>query len=215
MNKNELLTDTFKWLFIGLLVCFGISYLTCMNDNIYYMVYGGLGRNTYILYIGLEIALCLVLSIAINKLSPLVAKLLYLAYTALTGITLSSIFLIYTGSSIVFVFLATAIIFGIFAIIGKTTKMDLSKWGVFLLVALIAIIILELINLFVMNNTLDMILCIVVILVFAAYTAYDVNRLVNGYNQFNNQGIYFALQLFLDFINIFIKLLRLLGKRND
>ena len=194
MNKNELLTDTFKWLFIGLLVCFGISYLTCMNDNIYYMVYGGLGRNTYILYI---------------------AKLLYLAYTALTGITLSSIFLIYTGSSIVFVFLATAIIFGIFAIIGKTTKMDLSKWGVFLLVALIAIIILELINLFVMNNTLDMILCIVVILVFAAYTAYDVNRLVNGYNQFNNQGIYFALQLFLDFINIFIKLLRLLGKRND
>ena len=213
--KNNVIADTFKWLFVGLLVCFGISYCTNMNEDVMALVFGAFNGKAIFVYLVLELVLCIVLSLCITKVSPLVATILYLVYTALTGLSLSGIFLVYTSSSIAMVFLATAVIFGIFAFIGKTTKMDLSKWGTYLLIALLAIVVLEIINIFVMNNTLDIILCVVVIILFAAYTAYDINRLVHTDNEFPNKGIFFAFQLFLDFINIFIKLLRLFGKRND
>lgn len=213
--KNKVIADTFKWLFIGLLVCFGISYFTSTSEQTMLLVYGAFGGRAIYVYLILELVLCIVLSLCITKVSPLVATILYLVYTALTGLTLSGIFLVYTSSSIAMVFLATAVIFGIFAFIGKTTNMDLSKWGVYLFIALLAIIVLEIINIFIMNNTLDIILCIVVIILFAAYTAYDINRLIHTDNEFPNKGIFFAFQLFLDFINIFIKLLRLFGKRNN
>ena len=213
--KNNIIADTFKWLFVGLLVCFGISYCTNMNEDVMALVFGAFNGKAIFVYLVLELVLCIVLSLCITKVSPLVATILYLVYTALTGLSLSGIFLVYTSSSIAMVFLATAVIFGIFAFIGKTTKMDLSKWGIYLLIALLAIVVLEIINIFVMNNTLDIILCVVVIILFAAYTAYDINRLVHTDNEFPNKGIFFAFQLFLDFINIFIKLLRLFGKRNN
>ena len=213
--KNNIIADTFKWLFVGLLVCFGISYCTNMNEDVMALVFGAFNGKAIFVYLVLELVLCIVLSLCITKVSPLVATILYLVYTALTGLSLSGIFLVYTSSSIAMVFLATAVIFGIFAFIGKTTKMDLSKWGTYLLIALLAIVVLEIINIFVMNNTLDIILCVVVIILFAAYTAYDINRLVHTDNEFPNKGIFFAFQLFLDFINIFIKLLRLFGKRNN
>lgn len=213
--KNNIIADTFKWLFIGLLICFGVSYFTSSSEEIFIRVYTLLGSSTIFIYLILELVLCVVLSLFITKISPLMAKLLYILYTALTGLSLSGVFIIYTSSSIAIVFLATAIIFGIFAIIGKTTKIDLSKWSVYLFVALLAIIVLEVINIFLMNNTLDLILCIIVIVLFAAYTAYDINRLVHANNDFPNTGIFYAFQLFLDFINIFIKLLRLFGKRKN
>lgn len=210
--KNKIISDTFKWLFIGLLVCFGISYYVSTNYNLVNFI---LSPNKIILLLVIDLGLCFVLSLFITKLSSTLATILYILYTAITGLTLSSIFLVYTHSSIAMVFLATAIIFGIFAFIGKTTNIDLSKWGVYLVIALLAIVVLEIINLFIMNNTLDIFLCIAVIILFSAYTAYDINRLVHTDYDFPNKGIFFAFQLFLDFINIFIKLLRLFGKRKN
>ncbi len=211
-DVRELLVNTFKWLFIGLLVCFGCAYFCSMSEKMLELVYGGYN---YFIFIGLELVLCIVLSLCITKMEPTIAKMLYLLYTALTGVSLNGIFLVYVHSSIAFIFLVTAIIFGIFAFIGKNTNIDLSKWGIYLLIALISIIILEVVNIFLLSKSLDMGLCIVTIVLFAGYVAFDVNRLLRVGTNLNNAGIYFAFQLFLDFINIFIKLLRLFGKRND
>ena len=210
--KNKVISDTFKWLFVGLLVCFGISYYVSTSNEMLNLIYG---NNRIMIYIVLELGLCIALSLFIAKLNPIVATILYLLYTSLTGLSLTGIFIVYTHSSIAVVFLVTAIIFGLFAFLGKTTNIDLSKWSVYLFIALIAIIVLEVINLFVMNNTLNMILSIAVILLFSAYTAYDINRLIRTDYDFPNKGIFFAFQLFLDFINIFIRLLSLFGRRND
>ena len=210
--KNKVISDTFKWLFIGLLVCFGISYYVSTSNEMLNLIYG---NNKIMIYIVLELGLCIALSLFIAKLNPIVATILYLLYTSLTGLSLTGIFIVYTHSSIAVVFLVTAIIFGLFAFLGKTTNIDLSKWSVYLFIALITIIVLEVINLFVMNNTLNMILSIAVILLFSAYTAYDINRLIRTDYDFPNKGIFFAFQLFLDFINIFIRLLSLFGRRND
>ena len=217
MNKNEVLTSAFTWLFIGLLICFGTSYITTFNETIFTMIFSAFGGYGYLIYLVLELVVAFILMFRIYKLKPTTAKILYIAYTALTGISLTGIFAVYTSSSITYVFLATALIFGIFAIIGKTTDIDLSKWSIYLFVALIAIIILEIINMFLLNNTLNMILCIVSILVFCAYTAYDIQNAVDKSYMANcaNKGIYCAFQLFIDFINIFIDLLRLFGKSRD
>ncbi len=215
LSKKEVVADAFKWLFIGLLLCFVTSYVTSMNETILNLVYGSLNGYGYIVFIGAELLLCIVLSLNIHKMKHSTAVLLYLLYTALTGLSLNGIFVVYTSSSISVVFLATALIFGIFALIGKNTNMDLSKIGTYLFIALIAIIILEVINIFLLNNTLNIILCIVTIVLFSGYVAYDVNRLLKIGENVNNGGIFFAFQLFLDFINIFIKLLQLFGKRRD
>ena len=216
-ENNKIITNTFGWLFIGLLICFGVSYFTTLSDDTIIAVYGFLDGRGYIVYLIAELVIAFALSLFIRKLNPIVAKILYIAYTALTGLSLSGIFVVYTTSSIAFVFLATALIFGIFAIIGKTTKLDLTKFGIYLLVALIGIIIMEIINIFLANNTLNMILCIITIVVFSGYVAYDIRIALNKayLAESENKAIYCAFQLFLDFINIFIKLLQLYGKKND
>ena len=217
MEKNSVLADAFKWLFIGLLVCFGVSYFATSSNEMIKLVYGSFDGMGYVLLLIAELVAAVVLSIFIRKISHLVAKLLYLLYTALTGLSISGIFIVYTQSSIAFVFLATALIFGAFALIGKYSKIDLSKWGIYLFVALIAILILQLVNIFIANNSLNMFLCIASVLVFAGYTAFDVRiALEKSYMVDNaNKGIYCAFQLFLDFINLFLDLIRLFGKRND
>ena len=217
MEKNKILADTFKWLFIGLLVCFGVSYFSTMNENIMYSVYGSFNGFGYIIFLIAEIVIAIILSGFIKKIKPIVAKTLYIAYTALTGLSISGIFIIYTGSSIAYIFLATSIIFGIFSFIGKTTNIDLSKWGLYLIVALIAVLILEIINIFLANHTLNMLLCIISILVFCGYVAYDIRIALEKSLLLadDNKGIYCAFQLFIDFINIFLDLLKFFGKHND
>lgn len=215
--NNNILCNAFMWLFIGLLVCFGVSYLVTLDYNVLVTVYAGTSGMNYIIFLIAELVIAFSLTVFIEKLNPILAKILYILYCGLTGLALNGIFIIYTASSISFVFLATALIFGVFAAIGKFTKLDLSKWGIYLFVALLAIIVLEIVNLFLLNNTLNMLLCIVTIIVFCAYTAYDINRALDKDFLANtpNKGIFVAFQLFLDFINIFIELLRLFGKAKD
>lgn len=211
--KNKVLNDTFSWLFIGLLICFGSSYLTTQVEAIWNVVY----TPTFVFgSIIAELVIALVLAVRITKMGKTTATMLYIAYTILTGMSLSWIFLAYTGGSITFAFLAASIIFGIFALIGAKTDIDLSQFGLYLFVALIGIIIVTIINIFIGSDTLTMILCIISILVFAGYTAFDIKVALNKTEMLGeNAGIYCAFQLFLDFINIFIDLLRLFGKRDN
>lgn len=217
MAKKNTLVSAFTWLFIGLLICFGISWITTFNEELQVTIFGAFGGYGYLVYLVLELVVAFILILRIHKLKPLTAKILYIAYTALTGLSLTGIFTVYTSSSLAFVFLAAAIIFGAFAIIGKTTSIDLSKWSTYFLIALISIVLLEIINIFLLNNTLNIILCIVSILVFSFFIAYDIQKALDKSFMANceNKGIYCAFQLFLDFINIFIDLLRLFGKTRD
>ena len=118
-----------------------------------------------------------------------------------------------------YVFLITAIIFGIFAFIGYVTKIDLTKIGTYLIMALIAIIICSIINIFINSNTFEFILSIISIIIFVGFTAYDVQKIqrMSNYNLIpeENLAIYGALELYLDFINLFIDLLRIFGKNNN
>lgn len=215
--NNKILSNAFMWLFIGLLICFGVSYVSTLDYNIFVSVYAGSSGINYLIFLIGELAIGFALTLFIRKLNPLIAKVLYLVYCGLTGLALTGVFLVYTASSICFVFLITALLFGVFALIGRFTKLDLSKWGIYLFIALLAIIILEIVNVFVLSSTLNMILCIATIVIFCGYVAYDINRAID--NDFladsPNKGIYIAFQLFLDFINLFIELLRLFGKSRD
>lgn len=217
MKKRETLTSAFSWLFIGLLVCFGISWITTYNEPLALSIFGAFNGKAYIVYFILELVIAFILILRIYKLKPLTAKILYLLYTALTGLSLSGIFLVYTATSLSFVFLSAAAIFGAFAIVGKTTNIDLSRWYIYAVFALLAILILEIINIFLLNNTLNILLCIIGILIFTFFTAYDIQKALDKSYMANceNKGIYCAFQLFLDFINIFIDLLRLFGKTRD
>lgn len=215
--KNNILSNAFLWLFIGLMVCFGVSYISTFNIQIATSIYAGFHGYAYLIFFISELAIAFILSSLIRKINPLLAKLLYLIYCGLTGLSLTGIFIVYTSSALCYIFLVTAIIFAIFAAIGKYTKIDLSKYGIYLLIGLLATFVLEIINLFLMNNTFDMFLSFIIILVFCGYIAYDVNHAINDdfLSDTENKGIYIAFQLFLDFINIFIELLRLFGKSRD
>ena len=210
--NNNILTKVFRWFGIGLLITFLTAYITSTNLTILSLVFGGTG---YIIILIAEVVLAIWLSTRIRKMDSTLTKILYIAYTVLTGLTFASIFIVYEITSIIYVFLATSIIFLIFSILGKNSKADLTKLSTYLFVALLSIIILSLINIFIMNNTLDMILCIVGIIIFVGYVYYDINRIVNYYDDTDNMAVVGAFNLYLDFINIFLKLLRLFGKERN
>ena len=135
---------------------------------------------------------------------------------------IKKIFIVYKLGSIGIVFLAAALMFGLMGIYGLTTKNDLSSFGKILIFALIAIIIMSVINIFVQNSEFNIFICIVSILIFLGLTAWDLNNLKTIYRYYesneeelNKAAIYGALDLYLDFINIFLNLLNLFGKRND
>ena len=150
-----------------------------------------------------------------DKMESTLTKVLYIGYAALTGLTLSSIFIVYELTSIIWIFLASALVFGIFSLLGKSDKFDLSHYGIYLFIALLGSIILEVINIFLMNQTLNIILCITVLCIFVVYVAYDIQKIIKYYDDTDNMAIIGAFNLYLDFINIFIRLLQLFGKNRD
>lgn len=210
--KNEFLSKVFRWFGLGLLITFITAYFTSNSITMLSLIFG---TPLYIIISIIEVVLAIFLVTRIRRMESALTKISYIGYTILTGLTFSSIFIVYQMTSIIFVFLATSMVFLIFSILGRNTKIDLSKMGVFLFVGLLSIIILSLINIFIMNNTLDMLLCIVSIIIFIGYVYYDVNKIVNYYDDTDNMAIVGAFNLYLDFINIFIKLLRLFGKERN
>lgn len=168
-----------------------------------------------------ELALVIGISAAINRLSLATATLLFVLYSAINGVVLSSIFLVYTTSSIASVFFITAGTFAVMAFVGYTTKADLTSLGKILLMALIGLIIASLVNVFFLKSTgFDLIISYVGVLIFVGLTAYDSQKIKQMLMMAPDAGdssqklaLLGALSLYLDFINLFIYLLRILGKR--
>jgi uncharacterized protein len=165
------------------------------------------------------VGLVMWLSFGINKLSEGSAKAIFWVYAALMGASLSTIFLAYTGASIASTFFATAAGFGALSIYGYTTKRDLSGFGKFLLMGLVGLIIASIINVFTRSSTADLIISIIGVFLFAGLTVYDTQKIKNMYWQvqgsdFQGKAVVMgALTLYLDFINLFLFLLRFMGDR--
>ncbi len=173
----------------------------------------------FYLLIGLQLAAVLGLSFGINKLPAVMSETIFILYAALTGITFSTIFLIYTAQSIGLVFFLTAFSFGLLAFIGYTTKKDLTSMGNFMMVGLIAIIVAMFINFFLHSSTLMYIISILGVVIFLGLTAYDMQKLkqiyLSGSFDERKETVLGALTLYLDFINLFLMLLNLFGQQRD
>ena len=214
MVDNKIFSKVFMWMFIGLAITFGTGYYVSINPNMVFNIFG----NYYWILAIAEIVVVIWLSARIRKMKPMTAKILFCVYSFLTGLTFSSIFIVYEVGSIIYVFGITALIFLIFALIGYFTKIDLTKIGVYLFMILLGVIICSIINLFVGSETFNLGITIVCLIVFIIYIAYDIQiikRNLYMIDQEDNLAIYGALQLYLDFINIFLRLLQLFGRSRD
>jgi FtsH-binding integral membrane protein len=214
IESNKLFSKVFMWMFIGLAITFGIGYYVSINPNMLFNIFG----SYYWFLIIAEIVVVIWLSARIRKMKPMTAKILFCVYSLLTGLTFSSIFLVYEITSIIYVFGITALIFLVFALIGYFTKIDLTKIGIYLFMALLGVIICSLINMFVGSETFDFGLTIICLIIFIIYIAYDIQiikRNLYSITEEDNLAIYGALQLYLDFINIFLRLLQLFGRSRD
>jgi uncharacterized protein len=161
------------------------------------------------------------LSVRISKMSVGAAQFCFWLFSAVMGLSLSSIFLLYTGQSITRVFIVTAGAFAALSIYGYTTRRDLSAWGTFLIMGVVGIILASLVNLWLQSNSLQFALSTIGVLVFAGLTAYDTQRIKDVYYEVvgdvtaaSKAAIMGALSLYLDFINMFIMLLSLFGRRS-
>lgn len=213
---SKFFSKVYMWMFIGLLTSGVVSYLVSSTASMSFVL------NNYTIFALLEIIMVVAFVSLRRKASPALATVLFLIYAAMNGATLSIIFLAYSIKSILFVFIASALMYGGLAIYGYTTKKDLTNMGKLLLFGLIAIIVVSLINIFVGNSKLDIILSVVSICVFLGLTAWDMQSLkmiynyyLNDENELKKASIYGALDLYLDFINVFLNLLRLFGKAKD
>ena len=213
MELREIYSKMFGWMFIGLLVTFLTGYVVSNSYDILLIV----AQVPFLIYAIIEIGLVIFFSLKIRTMSSITAKICFLLYSFVTGLTFSYLFLAYELYSLIYVFGITALLFGTFALIGYFTKIDLSKISTFLFMGLFAIIICSLINMFIGNETFDLILTIIGIVIFLGYTAYDIQKVKYNLDTFpsDNLAIYGALELYLDFINLFLKLLSLFGKRRD
>lgn len=217
------IANVFSWMGIAL----GISAVTAyvFGTDPSYMSYLLKAGNTGLTGLGYVVmfaplGLVLLMSFGINRLSSTSLKAVFLVYSILMGMSLSFIFLQYTHSSIYSIFISTGAMFGFMAVIGYTTKTDLTKLGSLLFMALIGIIIAWVVNMFLRSDGLSYIISFVTVIVFTGLTAYDVQKLKEigaqteaGTESTAKMSIMGALTLYLDFINLFLALLRLFGNR--
>lgn len=215
MELNRVYMKVFMWMFIGLLVTFLTGYIVSINENMLINIFG---KSTWMFLSVADVILVIVLSARIRKMNALTAKIMFIIYSFVSGLTFSAIFVTYQLVSIIYVFGITAVLFGMFAAIGHFTKIDLSKMGTFLFMGLIGIVICGIIGIFVQSETFDLTMCIIGLIIFTLYVMYDMHKikyLLNCFDDEDNLAICMALELYLDFINIFLRLLQLFGKSKD
>jgi len=216
--SSLLMRKVYLWMTLALVITGVTAYGVATSPGILQMIFG----NT-VLFWGLIIAefgLVFAISSAINRLSLTVATLLFVLYSVVNGATLSYILILYTSESVANVFFITAATFGVMSLVGYTTKTDLSSMGKILFMALIGLIIATIVNLFIGSSGLNMIISYVGVLIFVGLTAYDTQKIKKMLAEAPDAGEYMqkiallgALTLYLDFINLFIYLLRILGDR--
>jgi FtsH-binding integral membrane protein len=188
------------------------------NSGLAYQVLGGPGPLKYIIMLA-PLGFVMVLSYGINRLSTFAAQGLFWAFAAVMGLSLSSIFLVYTGASIAQTFFATAAAFAGLSLFGYTTKKDLSAFGTFLIMGVVGLLVAMVINMFLHSSAMNLIISFIGVLLFAGLTAYDTQKIkslyfhVAGSDMVGKSVVMGALTLYLDFINMFTFLLQFMGDR--
>ena len=218
----SVMTRVYGWMTIALLLTAGVAVYTAYSPQLLYAIYGS-QAGIWILMIA-ELAIVVTLSAAINRLSPTTAALLFLGYSALNGLTMATIFFAFERSTIYQAFFATALTFGGMSLFGYTTKRDLTSLGGFLGMTLLGLVIATLVNMFMRSEGLSMILTYVGVFLFVGLTAYDTQKIKQmtyavqasgNDSMIGRVAILGALSLYLDFINLFLYILRLFGRRSD
>lgn len=206
-------SKVFMWMFIGLLVTFTTGYFVSTNENMLLAVFSG----WYFFLVIAELAVVIFLTARIHKMSETTAKISFILYSFLTGLTFSCVFVAFDITSIMYAFLISSLLFGIFALIGAFTKIDLSKLSTILLMLLVGIILCTLVNMFIGSESFNFALCIIGLVVFMLYVAYDMQKIKQLAEIYDGDklAIIGALELYLDFINIFLRLLELFGRNRD
>lgn len=220
--SKTFMSSVFSWMFAALAITSVVAYYFGNSLELIQLLVkpevGMTGLGYVVMFSPL--AFVLIMSFGFNKLSYPVLLFIFLAFSAVMGMSLSFIFLAYTASSIFGTFIAASGMFGVMALVGYTTKTDLTKFGSIMMMGLVGIIIASLINMFLQSSRMDYIISFIGVLVFTGLTAYDVQKLKNigagiqfGTAVASKLVIMGALSLFMDFINLFLMLLRLFGDR--
>ena len=217
--QTRVINQVYLWMTLGLALTGATAFFVASTDSIKQVIFGN-----QIVFWGLviaELGLVFVISGLISRLSAAAATGLFFLYSALNGLTLASIFLVYNLGSIAGVFLITAGTFGVMSLYGITTKTDLTKIGNLLFMALIGMVIAGLVNIFIGSSVLSLIISVIGVVVFTGLTAYDAQRIkemstaaLDGESE-GKIAVLGALSLYLNFINLFLSLLRLFGSRDE
>lgn len=220
VRVNSFIRSVYNWMAIGLALTGFIAYYVSTNETLLRLIFGN-----QLIFFGLiigELALVFTISARVHKMQASTATSLFVLYSALNGATLSVIFLAYTKSSIASTFFVCAATFVAASLYGWTTKKDLSSWGSFLFMGLIGIIIASVVNMFLQNSGMAMVISYIGVLLFTGLTVYDTQYIKNmaitqpadvGAAAVRKGAILGALKLYLDFINLFLMLLRIMGNR--
>ncbi len=223
IGQSVALTNTFfqkvyLWMTAGLGMTALASFIVLASPAAQQFIFG----NKMVFYglIFAELGLVIAISAAINRISSMSATLMFLAYAALNGVTFAAIFLVYTKSSIVSTFLVTAGTFGAMSLYGYVTKRDMTGFGSFLFMGLIGIVIASVVNIFLNSEMIYWITTYIGVFIFVGLTAYDTQKIKQigqaGFvdsEQQQKAAVLGALRLYLDFINLFLMLLRIMGNR--
>lgn len=213
--KNDFIPKTFFWMFLGLLGTAIVAWYT-YSSGLFINI---LANDAFGILLIAEVVVVLLFSFLFRKLSPTAVGILYFIYAAINGVTMSTIFVVFELNSIILLFVASSVLFGGLSLYGYKTSKDLSNWRTLLFGTLLIGLIVSLINLFIKNSMLDIILDWVILLVFFGITAYDMNKIkqlsLDENLDKSKLHIYGAMELYLDFINIFLRILSIFGKRRN
>ena len=212
------LGKVYGWMFLGLLVTATTAFVLLSSEPLMEFIVVNRGV-LWLVFIG-QLALVIFLSARVNKMAPGTAAALFILYSATVGITMSLVFLAYTGVSLFSTFMVTAGTFGALAIFGTVTKRSLAGVGQFMFMGLIGLIIAMVVNLFVLSSVVDFVVSVVGVIVFTGLTAWDAQRLKQMAvslpdGRVGSYAVVGALNLYLDFINLLLSILRLTGSRRN
>ena len=218
LGLRSYLIRVYNYMSGGLFLTGLIAYLTCQSPELMNTLF-----NTPLKWLVMlaPLAFMLFLSFGINRISSTKAQLIFWLFASSMGLSISSIFLVYTGLSIAKTFFITATMFLAMSIYGYTTKSDLTRFGSFLIMGLFGIIIASIVNIFLKSSTLELVVSIAGVLIFTGLTAYDTQKIKLSYQEQDDsetsskKAVLGAITLYLDFINLFLMLLRLLGNRRS
>ena len=215
--SQRFITAVYGWMVAALAISGIAAFAVFNSETLLYFIFGS--RFTFLGLIIAELALVFILSAGIRRMSFPAAAASFVIYSIVNGLTLSAVLFVYTSTSVVRIFVITALMFGAMSVYGATTKSSLQSAGKYLMMAVIGLVIASLVNIFMRSSSLDWLISFVTVGVFTGLTAYDTQKITQAarYAQdnedFKKVAIIGALELYLDFVNIFLALLRLFGKR--